>query len=63
MAGIERAVVSVSDKRGVVELCRGLRGLGTRIVSTGGTARVLEEAGVEVVPIREVTGNAEDAYF
>lgn len=54
-----RALVSVSDKSGVVEFCRGLVGLGFEIVSTGGTARTLEEEGVEVTPVIEITGEPE----
>ena len=53
---IKRALVSVSDKTGVVEFARRLAGLGVEIVSTGGTARVLSEAGIDVVPIEKVTG-------
>ena len=41
-----RALVSVSDKTGVVDFARGLRELGVEIFSTGGTKRALEEAGV-----------------
>src|SRR5258707_5651901 len=44
---IRRALLSVSDKRGLVELARGLRELDVEIVSTGGTARELSEAGPE----------------
>ncbi len=53
---IETALVSVYDKEGVVELGRRLDGMGIRILSTGGTSRALEEAGVPVVPISEHTG-------
>lgn len=51
-----RAVLSVYDKTGIVELGRGLGELGYQIVSTGGTARVLRDAGVEVTGVSEVTG-------
>jgi phosphoribosylaminoimidazolecarboxamide formyltransferase / IMP cyclohydrolase len=54
-----RALVSVSDKRGVEEFARRLSGLGFEIISTGGTARALSDAGVEVVPVSEVTGAPE----
>ena len=54
-----RALVSVSDKRGVEDFARRLRGMGFEIISTGGTARALAEAGVEVVPVSEVTGAPE----
>jgi len=51
-----RALLSVSDKRGIVEFARALAGLGWDIVSTGGTADALRGAGVAVVPIDAVTG-------
>src|SRR5256884_7542932 len=51
-----RALLSVSDKRGVVELARELIALGWEIVSTGGTAEALRKAGVPVIPIEQVTG-------
>jgi phosphoribosylaminoimidazolecarboxamide formyltransferase / IMP cyclohydrolase len=54
-----RALVSVSDKRGVAEFARRLSDLGFEIISTGGTARALSEAGVTVVPVSEVTGAPE----
>jgi phosphoribosylaminoimidazolecarboxamide formyltransferase / IMP cyclohydrolase len=54
-----RALVSVSDKRGVEEFARRLSGLGFEIISTGGTARALSDAGVAVVPVSEVTGAPE----
>jgi len=51
-----RALLSVSDKRGVVEFARELVALGWEIVSTGGTAHALRNAGVPVTPIEQVTG-------
>jgi len=51
-----RALLSVSDKRGVVELARGLVTLGWEIVSTGGTAEVLRRERIPVTPIEQVTG-------
>jgi phosphoribosylaminoimidazolecarboxamide formyltransferase/IMP cyclohydrolase len=54
-----RALISVSDKRGLEDFARRLSGMGFEIVSTGGTARALSEAGVEVVPVSEVTGAPE----
>ena len=51
-----RALVSVSDKRGVVEFARELSALGWEIVSTGGTARALAAAGIAVTPVEKVTG-------
>lgn len=57
MSEIKRALVSVSDKTGVVEFARSLQQeFGVEIISTGGTAKALSEAGVKVIPISEVTG-------
>ena len=56
MARIERALISVSDKTGVVELARALASHGVEIVSTGGTAALLKEAGVDVVEVARYTG-------
>jgi phosphoribosylaminoimidazolecarboxamide formyltransferase/IMP cyclohydrolase len=53
---VRRALLSVSDKAGIVELARGLAELGVEIVSTGGTARSLAEAGVAVRAIEDFTG-------
>src|SRR2546430_3292650 len=53
---LRRAVLSVSDKRGIVDFARGLEELGVEVVSTGGTARELAGAGVAVRPIEEFTG-------
>jgi phosphoribosylaminoimidazolecarboxamide formyltransferase/IMP cyclohydrolase len=53
---IRRALLSVSDKRGVVDFARGLAELGVEMVSTGGTARELEAAGIEVRGIEDFTG-------
>ncbi|MDD4335731.1 MAG: bifunctional phosphoribosylaminoimidazolecarboxamide formyltransferase/IMP cyclohydrolase, partial [Desulfotomaculaceae bacterium] len=53
---VKRAMISVSDKTGVVEFARGLAELGVEIVSTGGTAKTLREAGVPVTYISDVTG-------
>jgi phosphoribosylaminoimidazolecarboxamide formyltransferase/IMP cyclohydrolase len=54
-----RALVSVSDKRGIEEFAGRLSGMGFEIISTGGTARALSGAGIEVVPVTEVTGAPE----
>jgi phosphoribosylaminoimidazolecarboxamide formyltransferase / IMP cyclohydrolase len=54
-----RALISVSDKRGIDDFARRLSGMGFEIISTGGTARTLTEAGVRVVPVSEVTGAPE----
>src|SRR5581483_484508 len=56
MAQIKRALISVTDKTGVVELAQGLRDLGVEIISTGGTARAIQQAGVPVKEVSEVTG-------
>jgi phosphoribosylaminoimidazolecarboxamide formyltransferase/IMP cyclohydrolase len=53
---IARALLSVSDKTGIVEFAKGLADLGIEIVSTGGTARELTEAGVPVRTITDLTG-------
>ena len=52
----KRAIISVSDKTGVAEFAKGLHELGYEIVSTGGTHKVIEAAGVPVIGISEVTG-------
>jgi len=52
----KRALVSVSDKNGVIEFAKALTELGYEVVSTGGTAKALREAGVEVTYISDVTG-------
>ena len=51
-----RALISVSDKRGVDKFARGLVQLGWEIVSTGGTAAALTEANVPVTPVDQITG-------
>jgi len=53
---IRRALLSVSDKTGLVEFAQGLADLGVELVSTGGTARALREAGLAVQAVEEVTG-------
>jgi phosphoribosylaminoimidazolecarboxamide formyltransferase/IMP cyclohydrolase len=53
---IKRALLSVSDKRGLVDFARGLVKLGVEIVSTGGTARELAEQGIETRPVEDYTG-------
>ena len=54
-----RALLSVSDKTGLVELARGLADRGFELVSTGGTARAIRDAGVSVTDVAEVTGAPE----
>ena len=56
MIKIKKALISVSDKTGIVELARELIGLGFEIVSTGGTAQSLHQAGLAVTEAAEVTG-------
>ena len=51
-----RALVSVSDKCGVVEFCENLRRLGWEIIATGGTQKLLEDSGVKTIGISDVTG-------
>ena len=53
---VTRALVSVWDKTGLEPLCRSLADLGVEIVSSGGTARSLKDAGIPVIPVSEVTG-------
>jgi phosphoribosylaminoimidazolecarboxamide formyltransferase/IMP cyclohydrolase len=59
VGSVRRALLAVHDKTGLVELARGLRELGVELVSSGGTAAVLREAGVEVTSVEEVTGSPE----
>ncbi len=56
MAKITRALISVSDKNGIIELGQALQGFGVEILSTGGTAKALREAGIEVKDVSEHTG-------
>ncbi|HMB51886.1 MAG TPA: bifunctional phosphoribosylaminoimidazolecarboxamide formyltransferase/IMP cyclohydrolase [Thermoanaerobaculia bacterium] len=56
MLPVRRALISVYDKQGLGDFAAGLAALGVEIVSTGGTARHLEAAGIEVVPVSDVTG-------
>jgi phosphoribosylaminoimidazolecarboxamide formyltransferase/IMP cyclohydrolase len=56
---IERALLSVSDKTGLVEFARALDELGVELISTSGTARALEEAGIPFVAVEDLTGAAE----
>ncbi|HEY4049798.1 MAG TPA: bifunctional phosphoribosylaminoimidazolecarboxamide formyltransferase/IMP cyclohydrolase, partial [Acidobacteriaceae bacterium] len=53
---IRRALLSVTDKTGLVEFARELAGLGTELVSTGGTARAIRSAGIAVRDISDLTG-------
>ncbi|MBV9957757.1 MAG: bifunctional phosphoribosylaminoimidazolecarboxamide formyltransferase/IMP cyclohydrolase [Acidobacteria bacterium] len=53
---VRRALLSVSDKAGIIEFARVLEGFGVELISTGGTAKALREAGLEVRDISDVTG-------
>lgn len=53
---IKRALISVSDKKGIVEFAKALREFGVEIISTGGTFTALKNAGIEVKSVSEVTG-------
>ena len=53
---MKRALISVSDKTGIVEFAKDLVNLGVEVISTGGTAKLLKEQGVKVTGISEVTG-------
>lgn len=54
-----RALLSVYDKTGIIEFAKGLANLGYELVSTGGTARKLREAGLDVIGVSDVTGHPE----
>jgi phosphoribosylaminoimidazolecarboxamide formyltransferase/IMP cyclohydrolase len=56
MGKIERAIISVTDKSGIVEFAKSLSDLGVQILSTGGTARALREGGLSVTDISDYTG-------
>lgn len=56
---VKRALLSVSDKTGVVDFARGLAELDVELLASGGTGRVLRDAGLKVVPVSDVTGSPE----
>jgi phosphoribosylaminoimidazolecarboxamide formyltransferase / IMP cyclohydrolase len=56
MIKVKRALLSVSDKTGLLDLARGLQRLGVEIISTGGTAQALKQAGISVQEISDYTG-------
>lgn len=56
MAKIKRVLISLSDKTGAVEFARGLSEFGVQFLSTGGTATILREAGLNVMDVSEYTG-------
>jgi len=53
---VTQALISVSEKRGVVDFARALAGLGIKLLSTGGTAKLLRDAGLAVMDVSEYTG-------
>jgi hypothetical protein len=53
---IKQALISVSDKSGIVEFARSLSALGVKILSTGGTAKLLADAGLSVTEVADYTG-------
>ena len=53
---IKRALISVSDKSDIIEFARALRDFGVEIISTGGTGKILREAGINVLDVSDVTG-------
>ncbi len=59
MAKMKRAIISVSDKTGIVDFAKELQGMGVEILSTGGTAKTLREAGIPVKDVSEHTGSPE----
>ena len=56
---IQRALLSVSDKSGLIDFAKGLAKHGVELLSTGGTAQALREAGLDVMDVSEFTGAPE----
>ena len=56
---VERAILSVSDKTGLVDLAKCLESYGVELLSTGGTAKAMRDAGVKVMDVSEYTGAPE----
>ena len=56
MAVIKQALISVSDKTGIVGFARGLQGFGVTLISTGGTAKLLRDEGLQVIEVGDYTG-------
>ncbi len=56
---VSRALISVYDKKGLVEFARGLNALGIEIVSSGGTAKTLRESGLAIIDVSSITGSPE----
>jgi len=57
MAKIQRALLSVTDKTGLVDFARQLAGMGVELISTGGTAKLLRDSGIAVKDISELTAS------
>lgn len=53
---IKRALISVSNKEGIIEFAKGLSELDVEIISTGGTAKALKDAGIKVTAVSDITG-------
>jgi len=56
---VTRALLSVSDKTGLVTFATALAGFGVELISTGGTAKALKDAGLAVIDVAELTGSPE----
>ncbi len=56
MVKVKRALISVSDKTGILDFARELNKLGVQIVSTGGTAKLLRDNNIQVKEVSEYTG-------
>src|ERR1035441_6556045 len=56
MAKISRVLLSVTDKTGILEFASALAAMGVDLISTGGTARILRDAGIPVADVSDVTG-------
>ena len=56
MAVIKRALISVSDKQGIIEFAKNLQNFGVEILSTGGTAKLFRENNIPVVEVSDYTG-------
>ena len=56
MSKVQRAILSVTDKTGLVDFARKLSGIGVELISTGGTAKLLRDSGIAVKDVSELTG-------
>jgi phosphoribosylaminoimidazolecarboxamide formyltransferase/IMP cyclohydrolase len=56
---IKRVLISVSDKTNIVKIAKFLQALNCELISTGGTAKILEENNINVIEISSITGNPE----